>query len=40
MNRHVSLRGREIGVTAAEAFVQHRGHAYPREDLLATLFGK
>ena len=23
---------------AAEAFVQHRGHAYPRNDLLAELF--
>ena len=24
------MRGREAGVAAAEAFVQHRGHAYPR----------
>ena len=24
---------------AAEAFVQHRGHAYPKDDLLAALFG-
>jgi LmbE family N-acetylglucosaminyl deacetylase len=39
MRRHVALRGRDVGVPAAEAFVQHRGHAYPREDLLATLFG-
>ena len=39
MQRHVALRGRDVGVPAAEAFVQHRGHAYPREDLLATMFG-
>ena len=32
-------RGREAGVAAAEAFVQHRGHAYPKNDLLAELFG-
>ena len=40
MKRQVARRGGEIGVPAAEAFVQHRGHAYPREDLLATIFGK
>jgi LmbE family N-acetylglucosaminyl deacetylase len=39
MRRHVALRGRDAGVPAAEAFVQHRGHAYPREDLLAKMFG-
>jgi len=39
MKRHSAARGKEIGVPAAEAFVQHRGHAYPREDLLASLFG-
>lgn len=39
MRRHVSMRGREMGVTAAEAFVQHRGHAFPRNDILAELFG-
>lgn len=39
MRRHVSMRGREMGVAAAEAFVQHRGHAFPRNDLLAELFG-
>mgnify|MGYP005832035865 CR=1 FL=1 len=37
MRRHAALRGREAGVGAAEAFVQHRGHAYPRDDLLAAL---
>lgn len=31
-------RGRLIGTKAAEAFVQHRGHAYPQNDLLAELF--
>jgi len=39
MRRHAALRGSQAGVAAAEAFVQHRGHAYPKEDLLATLFG-
>ena len=38
MRRHSTARGREAGVGAAEAFVQHRGHAYPKNDLLAELF--
>ncbi len=38
MRRHARMRGAEIGVQAAEAFVQHRGHPYPQEDLLAGLF--
>ncbi|GAB6166545.1 PIG-L family deacetylase [Thermostilla marina] len=38
MRRQAIARGREVGVQAAEAFVQHRGHAFPRDDLLATLF--
>jgi LmbE family N-acetylglucosaminyl deacetylase len=38
MKRHASLRGGELGVPAAEAFVQHRGHAYPRDDVLAETF--
>jgi len=38
MRRHASRRGQQAGVQAAEAFVQHRGHAYPRNDLLAELF--
>jgi LmbE family N-acetylglucosaminyl deacetylase len=37
MRRHAALRGREAGFPAAEAFVQHRGHAYPRNDLLAEI---
>ena len=39
MKRHAALRGRQAGVAAAEAFIQHRGHAYPRDDLLAAMFG-
>ena len=31
-------RGRLLGVAAAEGFVQHRGHAYPGDDLLGELF--
>jgi LmbE family N-acetylglucosaminyl deacetylase len=40
MKRLSAMRGVPVGVPAAEAFVQHRGHAYPRDDLLATLFGQ
>jgi len=40
MRRLAAMRGAEIGTAAAEAFVQHRGHAYPRNDLLQELFGK
>jgi LmbE family N-acetylglucosaminyl deacetylase len=36
--RHDARRGQRIGVSAAEAFVQHRGHAYPADDLLLKLF--
>lgn len=39
MKRHVAMRGRQRGVPAAEAFVQHRGHAYPKDDILTRLFG-
>ena len=39
MRRQAAMRGREAGVAAAEAFVQHRGHAYPHDDMLAQLFG-
>jgi LmbE family N-acetylglucosaminyl deacetylase len=38
MRRHAAARGRLVGVAAAEAFVQHRGHAYPHDDLLKALF--
>jgi len=40
MKRHMAQRGKRIGTDAAEAFVQHRGHAYPRNDLLTELFGR
>ncbi len=39
MKRHMAMRGEQAGVAAAEAFVQHRGHPYPRDDLLAAMFG-
>jgi LmbE family N-acetylglucosaminyl deacetylase len=39
MRRHGSMRGRQTGCEFAEAFVQHRGHAFPRNDLLKELFG-
>ena len=38
MKRHAAMRGGQAGTAAAEAFVQHRGHAYPHDDLLAELF--
>jgi LmbE family N-acetylglucosaminyl deacetylase len=37
VRRHDAARGRETGRPFAEAFVQHRGHAYPADDLLAKL---
>lgn len=41
VRRHDRSRAAELGrqgCTFAEAFAQHRGHAYPADDLLATLF--
>jgi LmbE family N-acetylglucosaminyl deacetylase len=38
MRRHAATRGKLLGVAAAEGFMQHRGHAYPQDDLLHTLF--
>ena len=38
MRRYSATRGKEIGVRYGEAFVQHRGHSYPENDLLAELF--
>jgi LmbE family N-acetylglucosaminyl deacetylase len=37
MKRLSAERGRQIGRTYAEAFVQHRGHPFPQIDLLAEL---
>jgi len=39
MKRFGAERGRLIGVQYAEAFVQHHGHPFPHDDLLAHLFG-
>ena len=39
MQRHAAARGKLMGVAYAEAFVQHRSHAFPRNDLLAELLG-
>src|SRR5438874_8938633 len=39
MKRHGQMRGKSIGVAYAEGFVQHRGHPYPQDDLLASMFG-
>lgn len=40
MRRFSAGRGKLLGTSAAEAFVQHRGHPYPADDLLGTLFGE
>jgi len=37
MKRHGELRGKDRSAKYAEAFTQHRGHAYPKDDLLAEL---
>jgi len=37
MRRWMAMRGEPVGVQYAEAFRQHRGHAYPADDLLASL---
>jgi len=34
---HARRRGREVGLPAAEAFIQHLGHGYPANDILAEL---
>ena len=40
MQRHAARRGDQYGVQYAEGFVQHRGHAYPQNDVLGQLFAK
>jgi LmbE family N-acetylglucosaminyl deacetylase len=40
MNRHGAHRGAQAGTKYAEAFVQHRGHAYPADDLLETVLSR
>lgn len=39
MKHHATVRGQEASVAYAEAFVQHRGHAYPQSNLLLELLG-
>ena len=39
MKRQSRMRGDQVKVAYAEAFVQHRGHPYPQHDLLGELFG-
>lgn len=38
MKRFGAERGRQIRVRYAEAFIQHRGHAFPQFDLLSNVF--
>lgn len=40
MRRHSAARGELIRRPHAESFVQHRGHAFPHDDLLAQLLPK
>src|SRR5262245_32344946 len=39
MRRYAAERGSEINVAYAEGFVQHRGHPFPQNDLLAEVLG-
>lgn len=39
MKRQSAMRGEQVGVQYAEAFTQHRGHPYPKDDLLGEMFG-
>jgi LmbE family N-acetylglucosaminyl deacetylase len=38
MKRLGKMRGHAMGVAYAEGFVQHRGHAYPGDDMLRKVF--
>jgi len=40
VDRHDASRGAESGTSKAEAFVQHRGHAYPADDVVANLLSE
>jgi LmbE family N-acetylglucosaminyl deacetylase len=40
MRRFNHERGNDIGVTYAEAFVQHRGHPFPQSNLLGAMTGE
>ena len=39
VRRNDFKRGKFMDVVAAEGFVQHRGHAYPADDVLAKMLG-
>ncbi len=39
MKRHSAHRGKELGSEYAEAFVQHRGHAFPQSHILQEMLG-
>jgi LmbE family N-acetylglucosaminyl deacetylase len=39
MKRHDAARGQQYGTQYAEAFTQHRGHAFPSSDILQELLG-
>lgn len=39
MKRWGEHRGRQIGKAFGEGFRQHRGHAYPQDDLLGKMLG-
>ena len=40
MRRRGAARGQAVGSAYAEGFVQHRGHPYPHDDLLAAMFSR
>ncbi|MEI6325294.1 MAG: PIG-L family deacetylase [Gemmataceae bacterium] len=40
MKRHGAHQGAKCNVAFAEGFVQHKGHAYPQDNLLKRLLGK
>jgi len=39
MKHQAALRGEKAGVSYAEAFCQHLGHAYPQDNVLAEVLG-
>ncbi len=39
MKRQSAERGKQLGASFAEGFVQHRGHPYPGTDILAEICG-
>jgi LmbE family N-acetylglucosaminyl deacetylase len=39
MKKHAEMRGREVGMKYAEAFRQHKGHAFPQDNILEKSCG-